>query len=108
MTNYLIFESRDPFESAEVPHHWELAERLAQDGATVTFFLVQNGVLAARRSLAARGVARLREVGVRVLADAFSLRERAIRTSGLAPGVAVAELDEAVEALISGCRTFWL
>jgi sulfur relay (sulfurtransferase) complex TusBCD TusD component (DsrE family) len=108
MPSYLLFESRDPFDSAEVPLHCELAARLASEGNEVTLFLVQNGVLAARRSLGSRALAALAAAGVRVVADAFSMRERGIPRSRVGPGVIVAELDVAVDSLAAGCKTLWL
>ena len=108
MPSYLLFESRDPFESAEVPLHCELAGRLAREGNDVTVFLVQNGVLAARQSVGSRAFARLAAEGVRVVADAFSMRERGIPPSRVAPGIAIAELDVAIDELVSGCKALWL
>jgi sulfur relay (sulfurtransferase) complex TusBCD TusD component (DsrE family) len=108
MPSYLLFESRDPFESAEVPLHCELAARLAHEGNEVTLFLVQNGVFAARRSVGSRALEPLAAAGVRVVADAFSMRERGIPASRVAPGVAVAELDAAIDELVAGCKALWL
>src|SRR5262245_6942670 len=48
MSDYLLIESRDPFESAAVGGFLDLAEGLAKDGSKVTLFLVQNAVMAAR------------------------------------------------------------
>ena len=50
MNNYLLIESRDPFESNDVLYYYELSKGLVEAGNEVTLFLVQNGVLAARRS----------------------------------------------------------
>ena len=50
MARYLLIESRDGFEWNEVPYFYDLAYGLAREGHDVTLFLVQNGVLAARRS----------------------------------------------------------
>jgi sulfur relay (sulfurtransferase) complex TusBCD TusD component (DsrE family) len=108
MQSYLLFESRDPFDAAEVPLHCEMAARLAGEGNDVTIFLVQNGVLAARPSARSRALESLAAAGVRVLADAFSMRERGIPTSRVGSGIVVAELDAALDALVSGCKTFWL
>ena len=45
MADYLIIESRDPFESNDVRGSYELATKLAKEGNAVTLFLVQNGEL---------------------------------------------------------------
>jgi predicted peroxiredoxin len=107
MASYLLFESQEPFQSAEVPRHYELAAGLKAQGNQVTLFLVQNGVTAARRSVQSDALARLVEKGVEVLADDFSLRERGIAPSRLATGVKVAPLDDAVDQLAEGRKALW-
>ena len=48
MANYLLIESRDPFDSNDARFCCDLAKQLRQQGDAVTVFLVQNGVLPAR------------------------------------------------------------
>ena len=48
MADYLLIESRDPFEFRDTVFCTDLARRLADTGNRVTIFLVQNGVLPAR------------------------------------------------------------
>ena len=108
MASYLLFESQEPFESAEVPHHYGLAAGLRAQGNEVTLFLVQNGVLAARRSARSEALSRLAQSGVEVLADDFSLRERGLTASRLAAGVKVAALDAALDQLAGGRKALWL
>lgn len=108
MASYLLFESADPFESAEVPRHCDLAAGLSAEGNQVTLFLVQNGVFGARPSARAEPFTRLAGAGVRVLADDFSLRERGIDASHLAQGVAPAPLEVALDELAGGCKALWL
>ena len=108
MDSYLLFESQGPFESAQVPLHYQLAAGLKKQGNQVTLFLVQNGVTAARRSLRSEGLARLIEAGVEVLADDFSLREIGIPSSRLAAGVKVANLDVAMDQLAEGRKALWM
>ena len=71
MESYLLFESQDPFDCAQVPRHYELAEGLKKQGNQVTLFLVQNGVAAARRSLRSDAFSRLVDAGVEVVADDY-------------------------------------
>lgn len=108
MGAYLVVETRDPYDSADVARSYELAEGLAEAGNDVTVFLVQNGVLAARRAGAAgEQVERLVSRGV-VLADDFSLRERGIRPEELVAGVARAPIDSVVDlALDGGRKVIW-
>lgn len=108
MARYLLFESEDPLESAAVPQHYQLAAGLSAQGNEVTLFLVQNGVLAARRRLQPDALTQLAGQGVEILADDFSLRERGIAPSRLAAGVKAARLDVALDQLALGCKALWL
>jgi intracellular sulfur oxidation DsrE/DsrF family protein len=107
MHRYLFIESLDPFESNDVEFYRDLAAGVARDGNQVTLFLVQNGVLAARRGARSGALRVLAEHGVEVLADEFSLRERGIPESRLAPGVRPAPLDVVIDQLAQGCKVLW-
>lgn len=105
MAQYLLIESRDPFES--VVDSYALAQGLVRDGNDVTLVLVQNGVLPARRSKKSAELTQLAKSGVRVLADEFSLRERGIDSRALAEGVGGASLDLVVDGLAAGHKAIW-
>lgn len=107
MAKYLLIESRDPFESNDVAFCYDTATGLAREGNEVTLFLVQNGVLPARAGADKGGLAKVAEAGVEVLADDFSLRERAIPEGGLTAGVTAAPLDVVVDQLADGRKTIW-
>jgi hypothetical protein len=107
MAEYLLIESRDPFESADVGHFYDLARGLAKAGHGVSFFLVQNGVLPARRGRLSAALTRLAEAKVQVFADAFSLRERGIAVDRLPQGVSAASLDVVIDGLARGARALW-
>ena len=107
MAKYLLIESRDPFETSGVTQHYELATSLAREGNDVTLFLVQNGVLPARRSALSEPLEAASKAGVEVLADEFSLRERAIPADGLTAGVTAAPLDVVVDQMAGGCKALW-
>ena len=107
MRDYLLFESRDPFESVEVAHHQALAAGLAREGRRVALFLVQNGVLAARRTTRARDLTPLVQAGVELLADDFSLRERGMEGALLAPGVRKATIEDALDLMEQGRNALW-
>ena len=79
MINYLFIECRDPFESRDVQFVAETAVALKQRDNEVTVFLVQNGVLAARRNARGSHLPGLSQAGIRLLADDFSLQERGIQ-----------------------------
>ena len=106
-TSYVLIETRDPFESAEVDSLFELAGRLGST-ADVSVYLVENGVMPLRSaSTAAPTIAKLAE-RVTVLADDFSLRQRAIETNDLARGVTPASIDRLVELITTtGCKAMW-
>jgi predicted peroxiredoxin len=107
MARYLLIESRDPFESQDVAHQYELAIGLARDGNTVTLFLVQNGVLPARKSGRSDALRAVAKAGVEILADDFSLRERGIARERLIAEVRSAPLDVVVDGLAEGRKTIW-
>ena len=107
MAKYLLIESRDPFESNDVPYYYDLASGLRSEGHTVTLFLVQNGVLPTRKGAKGNGLSKLADAGVEVLADAFSLRERAIAENDLAKGVKPAPLDTVIDQMAAGHKTIW-
>ena len=83
-------------------------DELAKGGNEVTLFLVQNGVLPARRGAATNeSLAALSAAGVTVLADDFSLRERGIVGERLSDGVASAALDVVIDQMADGAKTIW-
>jgi hypothetical protein len=104
----LLIESRDPFDHAQVGRGYELAGGLLAQRDEVTYFLLENGVLPARRCSRSAPLGELAKRGARVLADELSLRERGIDRNRLADGVQAAELDEVVELLSQGCKAIWL
>jgi hypothetical protein len=106
VAKYLLIESRSPWESADVAYFYGLARDLAGAGNEVTLFLVQNAVLPARKGARDGGLA---EVAgrLKVLADDFSLRERAIGAGELIGGVTAAPIDGAVDLLAAGAKTLW-
>ena len=79
MTKYLFIESRDPFEARDTQFVEQTATALKQRGHSVTVFLVQNGVLASRRTILESSLSRMARAGVSLLADDFSLCERGIQ-----------------------------
>lgn len=105
MTEYLLIESRDPFESNDVGYYYELAKGLQESGNQVTLLLVQNGVLAARPSAQAPGLVALVSAGMKILADDFALKERGI--TKLRDGVHAAPIDVVVDHLEAGHKTLW-
>jgi sulfur relay (sulfurtransferase) complex TusBCD TusD component (DsrE family) len=107
MANYLLIESRDPFEWNDVSRTYSLATGLAREGNQITLFLVQNGVFPARRSSKSAELTSLSKSGVRVLADDFSLRERGIGAGSLAEGVNSSAIDAVVDGLAAGHKAIW-
>ena len=105
MAEYLLIESRDPFESNDVGYYYDLARGLVESGNQVTLFLAQNGVLSARPSKHSAALSALAQSGVTVLADAFSLQERGI--ANLAEGVTASPIDVVVDHLAAGHKTLW-
>jgi sulfur relay (sulfurtransferase) DsrF/TusC family protein len=108
MNRYLFIESRDPFESRDTRFVENTAAALKQRGHEVTIFLVQNGVLAARRNGRDNYLGRLTAIGVTMMADDFSLRERGIQPAALAAGIHESNIEALVDALVQGgTKAIW-
>ena len=107
MTNYLLIESRDPFESNDVDYFYDLASGLQDRGNEVTLFLVQNGVFPARQNTRYHTLSKLAAAGVSILADDLSLRERGIAEDSLVNGVKSAPIDLVIDQLAEGAKTLW-
>ncbi len=105
MAQYLLIESRDPFESNDVGYYYDLARGLVEAGNQVILFLAQNGVLSARPSAHSAALIALAKHGVTVLADDFSLLERGI--TKLTKGVTAASITVVVNHLEAGDRVLW-
>lgn len=107
MARYLLLESRDPFQTSDVEYFAEIAEGVSKRGNETILFLVQNGVLPARRkSKHSKWIKHLIKSGVRVFADEFSLRERAI--SKVVKGVEVSNIDQLTDWLLEpGTKAIW-
>src|SRR6516164_3336048 len=86
MASYLLIESRDPFESADVAFCHDLARRLAVAGNRVTVFVVQNGVLGVRAGARSSGYAELARAGVEVLAETSRCASAALLPINCSPG----------------------
>ncbi len=108
MPSYMLIESRDPFEVAEVENDYSLATALAKAGNPTTLFLVQNGVLPTRRQAQHDGLAAALANGVSVVCDAFSLRERGIGDNAILDDVSIGSLDAVVDHLALEAKTIWL
>jgi predicted peroxiredoxin len=107
MGHYLFIDARDPFESRDTEFVVSTAAALRQRGNDVTVFLVQNGVMAARKQARDRYLTAVANAGVRILADEFSLRERGIADSELHPAIRTAGVDAIVDMLAAGAKTIW-
>jgi predicted peroxiredoxin len=107
-SQYVVIESRDPFDSADTRFVSETATALRAKGRPVTVFFVQNGVLATRAGARGSHVPALAKAGVTVLADDFSLRERGIEGADLSTGVREASIDALVDLVMQpGTKTLW-
>lgn len=107
MSSYLLIESRDPYESADTTHISELAVNLKQAGNDVSVLLINNGVLPARRDSEDKNLNALLQSSINVLADDFSLRERAIDRTTLKQGIEPVAIDFVIDRLIDGAKVIW-
>ncbi len=107
MSDYLLISSRDPFTCPATNELYELATSLHRAGHSVTLFLIENGVLAARANADSRVLREAAAAGVQVLADSFALRQRAIPIGALLGAVKPAGLERVIDALAARAKTIW-
>ena len=105
MAEYLLIESRDPFESNNVGYYYKLALGLVDGGNKVTLFLTQNAVFAARPLAQVPQLQLLIGSGINILADDFALKERGI--AKLVDSVQSASIEIVVDHLEAGHKTLW-
>jgi hypothetical protein len=107
MAKYLLIESRDPFDSADSEYFSQLVEGISDRGNEVTLFLVQNGVFPLRSgSKHSDSIGALLKNKVKVLADDFSLKERAIKKP--LDGIEVTDIGRVVDLLLEpGTKAIW-
>ena len=106
MSEYVLIESSDPFESRDTEFVEQTAIAIKERGHRVTVFLLQNGVFAARKTTSR--LQRLRDAGVILLADDFSLRERGIEGAEITWGVQEASIDTLVDLVMRpNAKAIW-
>lgn len=107
MARCIFIESRDPFDSSDSGYFSELIQGVSDQGSQTTLFLVQNGVLPVRKgSKHSELISKLIKSKVKILADRFSLKERAIRT--VVDGVEVTDIDRLVDLVLEpGNKAIW-
>ena len=107
MSRYLIVGSRDLMEYKESDFALNVASSLKKKGNEATLFLVENGVLAARKgSDVAAKLTALSKEGVKVLAEDLSLKMRGVKER--AEGVSESNMDALAELVLNGAdKVIW-
>jgi sulfur relay protein TusB/DsrH len=107
MPGYVLIAARDPWDSPEQEQAFELAGKLALERDSVTVYLTENGVLAARAGGGERWLEPLLSRGVHVFADPFALAERGIADDRIVDGVVMAPIEQLVDLLAEGRSGLW-
>lgn len=107
MSRYLLVNSRDLHEYSASGSILDLATQLQSRGNSVTLYLVENGVLAARQgSTFGKALGELASKGVRILAEDLALRVRGI--TRLSTDVAQSNIDELADLVVDGSdKVIW-
>ncbi|MCX5415788.1 hypothetical protein [Streptomyces sp. NBC_00059] len=106
MTEYVMVESRHPFTDPGDGAFVRDAVALAEAGHRVRLCLVQDGVLGA--AARTEGITDALRAGVRIQADAYSLRRHALRAADLAADVEVHDMGGLAELLLADdTRVVW-
>ena len=101
MKRYLLVDSRDLQEYSGSDFILQTATGLKKQGNEVTLYLIENGVLAARKGATiAKQLSETAKAGVKVLAEDSSLQTRGV--TALADGVASATIDTLADLVLDG------
>ena len=107
MNKFLMIESRDPSETADVGRCLAVASKLAATGQDVTVYLVQNAVLRTRSGARFEDLDSALNAGVHLLADDFSLQERGISPENLRHGITLSPIEAVIDGMADGATTIW-
>lgn len=107
MAGYVLIAARDPWDGPEQEKVFELAGTLAQERDSVSIYLTENGVLAARAGGGERWLKPLLSQGVSIYADPFALAERGIADDRIVSGVVQAPIEQLVDFLAEGRSGLW-
>jgi len=107
MARYLIVDSRDLTEYTGAGFIQKAAGQLQGAGNEVTLFLIENGVIAARKGSDVGGkLAALAQGGVRIVVDDVSCSARGI--SQFSDGVVSSNIDHLADLIVEGSdKVFW-
>ena len=107
MARYLIVDSRDLTEYTGAKFIQKAAAQLQSAGNEVTLFLIENGVIAARRGSDVGGeLTALTQGGVRIVVDDVSCSARGIRQ--FADGVTSSNIDHLADLIVEGSdKVLW-
>ena len=107
MAGYVLIAARDPWDGPEQEQVFELAGSLAEARDSVSLYLTENGVFAARAGGGERWLNPLLAAGVSVFADPFALAERGIADDRIVDGVVPAPIERLVDLLAEGHSGLW-
>lgn len=101
MKRFLVVDSRDLTEYVSGYNILDVVEGLGKNGNEVVLFLLENGVIAARKGAdAGRELSHLANQGTEVYAEDVSCRARGI--TALAKGVQESSLDFLADSIAKG------
>lgn len=107
MAHYVIIESRDLQEYTSGRYILGLADGLRKKGNNVTLFLIENGVMAARKGAKIGDTLNeLSRQGATVLAEDIALQSRGV--TQLVDGVSMSNMDHLADLIASGSdKVIW-
>ncbi len=100
MSQYVLIETKSALDGGS--YAFDLGRQLRDLQHDVTIYLLQDGVLTARRRFPAgeRLIEEARRSRLQVLADEVSARQRGVVGDRIAPGVRVTDMPELVDLLM--------
>ncbi|PWB53980.1 MAG: hypothetical protein C3F06_05390 [Candidatus Methanoperedenaceae archaeon] len=106
MTNLLLVLSKDPHTTETPDLVLDIGSNAKEKGNNVSFYLIEDGITAARKSDFGNKLAAAQKKGIKIFADDKSVLSRAL-TDKLIDGVEIKEIGTLLDYIMEYDRVVW-
>jgi sulfur relay (sulfurtransferase) complex TusBCD TusD component (DsrE family) len=106
MTNLLLVLSKDPYTTETPDLVLDIGLNANEKGNDVSFYLIEDGITAARRSEFGNKLAAAQKKGIKIFADDKAVLSRSL-TDKLIGGVEIKEIGTLLDYIMEYDRVVW-